>query len=128
MICYRNGIELMSLSQLVDFVGVGTPGNIGKTEYPVTMVNVPQIDVIFNINTKTIFRERYGPIADPVGCGSIYPRGGSVWMLGKLKIEIVRMFAEERYEHVLRVTETAKKLAERFAIPVDESRASGTVS
>ena len=41
--------------------------------------------------------------------------------VGKLKIVLMECLTEERYEHVLRVTETAKKLAERFAIPVEKA-------
>ena len=33
----------------------------------------------------------------------------------KLKKVLMECLTEERYEHVLRVAETAKKLAERFA-------------
>lgn len=42
------------LVQLVRLIGVGRPGNIGKTAYPVTMVNVPQIDV-----SSTLIRKRF---------------------------------------------------------------------
>ena len=41
--------------------------------------------------------------------------------VGKLKIDLMKCLTEERYEHVLRVAETAKKLAERFAIPVEKA-------
>jgi predicted HD superfamily hydrolase involved in NAD metabolism len=41
--------------------------------------------------------------------------------VGKLKIVLMEYLTEERYEHVLRVADTAKKLAERFAIPVEKA-------
>ena len=41
-------------------------GTCGKTDYPITMVDIPQIDVVFNINSTTIFREWHRPVAYPV--------------------------------------------------------------
>jgi nicotinate-nucleotide adenylyltransferase len=42
------------LITLIQFVGVGRPGTIGKTDYPVTMVEIPLIDL-----SSTIIRERF---------------------------------------------------------------------
>ncbi len=36
----------------------------------------------------------------------------------RLKVELLRRMPKERYEHVLRVTATAKSLAEKYQIPV----------
>jgi predicted HD superfamily hydrolase involved in NAD metabolism len=36
----------------------------------------------------------------------------------QLKIEIAKRMPKERYEHVLRVTETAKRLADKYQLPV----------
>ena len=61
------------LVKLVNFVGVGTSGNIGKTHYPVTMVDIPQIDL-----SSTLIRKRFSEngtvqLLIPSACGGIYP-------------------------------------------------------
>ncbi|AMQ06057.1 bis(5'-nucleosyl)-tetraphosphatase (symmetrical) YqeK [Sporosarcina sp. FSL K6-1540] len=38
--------------------------------------------------------------------------------VAQLKIEIAKRMPKQRYEHVLRVTETAKRLAEKYRLPV----------
>lgn len=40
---------------------------------------------------------------------------------GALKNELEKRLPKKRFEHVLRVTETAKELADRFGVPVDKA-------
>jgi nicotinate-nucleotide adenylyltransferase len=43
-----------SLIKLVNFVGVGRPGTIGKTDFPILTVDIPQIDL-----SSTLIRQRF---------------------------------------------------------------------
>ncbi|WP_318615111.1 nicotinate-nucleotide adenylyltransferase [Sporosarcina sp. YIM B06819] len=42
------------LVKLIHFVGVGRPGTIGVTDYPIVLVNIPQIDL-----SSTLIRQRF---------------------------------------------------------------------
>lgn len=45
--------KIEELMQLVKFVGVGRPGTIGKTTFPVTMVHIPEVEL-----SSTLIRQR----------------------------------------------------------------------
>ncbi|MCG7345069.1 nicotinate-nucleotide adenylyltransferase [Sporosarcina sp. ACRSL] len=45
--------KIDELMKIVTFVGVGRPGTIGETQYPITIVEIPQIDL-----SSTVIRER----------------------------------------------------------------------
>lgn len=45
--------KIDELMKIVTFVGVGRPGTIGETSFPVTMVDVPEIDL-----SSTLIRDR----------------------------------------------------------------------
>lgn len=45
--------RIEELVTLVNFVGVGRPGSIGTTEYPISMVDIPQIEL-----SSTLIRQR----------------------------------------------------------------------
>ncbi|CAM3113590.1 nicotinate-nucleotide adenylyltransferase [Filibacter tadaridae] len=46
--------RIEELVKIVEFVGVNRPGTTGKTELPVTFVDIPQIDL-----SSTVIRERF---------------------------------------------------------------------
>ncbi|WP_262173402.1 nicotinate-nucleotide adenylyltransferase [Saccharococcus sp. Marseille-Q5394] len=48
-----NWYKIDELMKIVKFVGVGRPGTEGKTHYPVTMVQIPEIDL-----SSTLIRNR----------------------------------------------------------------------
>ncbi len=46
--------RIEELVTLVKFVGVGRPGTIGKTDFPISIVDIPQIDL-----SSTLIRQRF---------------------------------------------------------------------
>lgn len=46
--------RIEELVTLIHFVGVGRPGTIGKTDYPIIHVDIPQIDL-----SSTLIRQRF---------------------------------------------------------------------
>lgn len=46
--------RIEELGKLVKFVGVGRPGYVGSTKYPVTLVDIPQIDL-----SSSLIRKRF---------------------------------------------------------------------
>ena len=44
-----------------------------KRHYPVTMVDIPQIDLSSTLIRQRFSEERYGPVSYPACSGSIYP-------------------------------------------------------
>ncbi|MCM3710826.1 nicotinate-nucleotide adenylyltransferase [Sporosarcina luteola] len=48
-----NWYKIDELMKIVKFVGVGRPGTEGKTHYPITMVQIPEIDL-----SSTLIRNR----------------------------------------------------------------------
>ncbi|MCM3743418.1 nicotinate-nucleotide adenylyltransferase [Sporosarcina luteola] len=48
-----NWYKIDELMKIVKFVGVGRPGTEGKTRYPITMVQIPEIDL-----SSTLIRNR----------------------------------------------------------------------
>ncbi|MFC5604021.1 nicotinate-nucleotide adenylyltransferase [Sporosarcina koreensis] len=45
--------KIDELMKIVTFVGVGRPGTVGETQYPITMVQIPEIDL-----SSTLIRNR----------------------------------------------------------------------
>lgn len=45
--------KIDELLDIVTFVGVGRPGTVGETQYPITMVHIPEIDL-----SSTLIRSR----------------------------------------------------------------------
>ncbi|WP_432358493.1 nicotinate-nucleotide adenylyltransferase [Sporosarcina sp. UB5] len=45
--------KIDELLKIVTFVGVGRPGTVGETQYPIKMVNIPEIDL-----SSTLIRNR----------------------------------------------------------------------
>lgn len=45
--------KIDELMKIVTFVGVGRPGTVGETQYPITMVQIPEIDL-----SSTVIRTR----------------------------------------------------------------------
>ncbi|KAA0965411.1 nicotinate-nucleotide adenylyltransferase [Sporosarcina sp. ANT_H38] len=46
--------RIEELVTLVNFVGVGRPGTVGTTDFPILMVNIPQIEL-----SSTVIRQRF---------------------------------------------------------------------
>lgn len=46
--------RIEELATLIHFVGVGRPGTIGETDYPIIHVDIPQIDL-----SSTLIRQRF---------------------------------------------------------------------
>lgn len=49
----HNWYKIDELMKIVTFVGVGRPGTVGETQYPITMVQIPEIDL-----SSTLIRNR----------------------------------------------------------------------
>ncbi|WP_252502886.1 nicotinate-nucleotide adenylyltransferase [Sporosarcina sp. Marseille-Q4943] len=45
--------KIDELMKIVTFVGVGRPGTVGETQYPITMIQIPEIDL-----SSTVIRNR----------------------------------------------------------------------
>ncbi|MDW0117414.1 nicotinate-nucleotide adenylyltransferase [Sporosarcina thermotolerans] len=50
-----NWYKIEELVKVVKFVGVGRPGTIGKSDFPIRMVQIPEIEL-----SSTLIRERIG--------------------------------------------------------------------
>ncbi len=46
--------RIEELVTLVNFVGVGRPGTVGTTDFPIIMVDIPQIEL-----SSTLIRQRF---------------------------------------------------------------------